>query len=725
MRTLLMADIHGNFAALRAILSTPEAQSCGRVISLGDQVNFGPESRKVVENLRSLGATMLMGNHEERLLHPDDFAGYNWAMLRVTAGQLSGISLADLPVDVRIGSALLTHGTPGDPYHLVYPPDLPEVLRALPEDVNLLISGHNHLCWDVTSGHRRAFNPGSTGLNETGTGARAMFAIWDGDELTPCSTPYDVTENARAYLSGGFAQEAPEMSRMCLQEDGNGAVSRRFAADSACEARCGRHGADDCRPRSMAGGGRGRPVARTHFNRGFLGAKGERSMSDTIAAIATAPGQGGIAIVRVSGDMAEDILRRIFRPVGGKHPLPTHLLTYGYIVDGTERIDECMAVIMRAPKSYTREDVVEFQLHGGGCVAQKVLAMCLSSGARLAQPGEFTRRAFLNGRIDLSQAEAVMDLIAAQGEQSRKAAMRQLTGGASSFIRKAADELYAIQAGVAACIDYPEEISEEEAASDLAPRIAHLAKTLTDACDERAARLLQSGLRVALCGQPNVGKSSLLNALLGEEKAIVTAIPGTTRDLVEGTLMLSGSVIHLTDTAGLHDTDDPVERIGVDRARRALADADVVLLVLDMSRPLSAEDESLLRTLHGRNGCIVLNKSDLPPVLTESDLQDAADGKPILTVSASVPDSLQPLKSYLASQAAVSDQLTLTQPRHIAAARRAVAALHQAEDTLRSYSVDLAGVDLQQAQMALAEITGDEVEEKLLDEVFGRFCVGK
>ena len=271
----------------------------------------------------------------------------------------------------------------------------------------------------------------------------------------------------------------------------------------------------------------------------------------------------------------------------------------------------------------------------------------------------------------------------------------------------------------------PEEISEEEAASDLAPRIAHLAKTLTDACDERAARLLQSGLRVALCGQPNVGKSSLLNALLGEEKAIVTAIPGTTRDLVEGTLMLSGSVIHLTDTAGLHDTDDPVERIGVDRARRALADADVVLLVLDMSRPLSAEDESLLRTLHGRNGCIVLNKSDLPPVLTESDLQDAADGKPILTVSASVPDSLQPLKSYLASQPAVSDQPTLTQPRHIAAARRAVAALHQAEETLRSYSVDLAGVDLQQAQMALAEITGDEVEEKLLDEVFGRFCVGK
>lgn len=448
-------------------------------------------------------------------------------------------------------------------------------------------------------------------------------------------------------------------------------------------------------------------------------------MSDTIAAIATAPGQGGIAIVRVSGDAAEEILRRVFRPVGGKHPLPTHLLTYGFVVENGERVDECMAVIMRAPKSYTREDVVELQLHGGGYIAQRVLSLCLMAGARLAQPGEFTRRAFLNGRIDLSQAEAVMALIAAQGEQSRKAAMRQLSGGASSFIRKAADELYAIQAGVAACIDYPEEISEEEAVSDLAPRIAALADTLERACDERAARLLQSGLRVALCGQPNVGKSSLLNALLGEEKAIVTAIPGTTRDLVEGTLMLGGSVIHLTDTAGLHDTDDPVERIGVARARQALESADVVLLVLDMSRPLSSEDRDLLRTLAGRNGCIVLNKSDLPPVLDESALCGEIGEKPLLTVSASKPASLAPLKAYLASQAAVSDQLPLTQPRHVDAARRAVAALRQAQSTLHDATVDFVSVDLQQAQMALAEITGDQVEEKLLDEVFGHFCVGK
>lgn len=448
-------------------------------------------------------------------------------------------------------------------------------------------------------------------------------------------------------------------------------------------------------------------------------------MSTTIAAIATAPGQGGISIVRLSGPEADSILRTIFRPAGASHPLPTHLLTYGHVLEHDQVIDECMAVIMRAPRSYTREDVVEFQLHGGGFIAQRVLALCLSSGASLAQPGEFTRRAFLNGRIDLSQAEAVMELIAAQGEQSRRAAMQQLSGGASAFIRKAADDLYAIQAGVAACIDYPEEISEEEAANDLTPRIHALADTLSAACDERAVRILHNGLHVALCGQPNVGKSSLLNALLGEEKAIVTAIPGTTRDLVDGTLTLSGSIIRLTDTAGLHDTNDPVEQIGVTRARRILQEADVILAVLDMSRPLSQEDKSLLQQLQGRTYCVVLNKSDLPPVLDVAQVRALTGDVPMLTVCADQEESLTPLKAYLAQQAAVSDQLSLTQPRHLEAARRAAKALRQAEETLTALSVDMASIDLQQAQLALAEITGDAVEEKLLDNVFSSFCVGK
>ena len=447
--------------------------------------------------------------------------------------------------------------------------------------------------------------------------------------------------------------------------------------------------------------------------------------TSTICAIATAPGQGGVAIVRLSGPDAESILLRVFRPAGKQAlPLTSHMLTYGHVLDGETVVDECMAVLMRAPRSYTREDVAEIQLHGGSYIAQRVLALCLDAGAELAAPGEFTRRAFLNGRIDLSQAEAVMGLIAAQGEQSHRAAMRQLQGGASGFIRKAADALYEIQAGVAACIDYPEEISEEEAAADMLPRTLALADSIDAACDERAARILQSGLQAALCGQPNVGKSSLLNALLGEERAIVTPIPGTTRDMVQGELLLGGAVIRLTDTAGLHDTDDPVEQLGVARARKAIDAADLVLAVLDASRPLDADDRSLLHALQDRNVLIVLNKADLPPVLTAADVTPLLDA-PVVTVSAADEATLAPLKAILAEQAAVSDQLTLTQPRHLDAARRAARHLRQAADTARALSVDMAAIDLQSAQLALAEITGDEVEERLLDRVFGMFCVGK
>ena len=446
--------------------------------------------------------------------------------------------------------------------------------------------------------------------------------------------------------------------------------------------------------------------------------------TSTIAAIATAPGQGGVAIVRLSGPNAERILFEIFRPAKKGIVPPSHMLTYGHVYDQDTLVDEAMAVIMRAPRSYTREDVAEIQLHGGGYIAQRVLELTLAHGAELAAPGEFTRRAFLNGRIDLSQAEAVMNLIAAQGDQAHRAAMRQLQGGASSFIRKAADDLYAIQAGVAACIDYPEEIDESEAAADMIPRTEQLAAQLDAACDERAARILQSGLRVALCGQPNVGKSSLLNALLGEERAIVTPIPGTTRDMVQGDLILAGSVIHLTDTAGLHATDDPVEQLGVARARRAMTEADLVLAVFDQSRPLEADDHTLLAELQGRNVLIVLNKADLSPAITAEDVITLLPA-PVITVSAADETSLAPLKAYLAQQAAVADHLALTQPRHVEAARRAARHLRQAVETARMLSVDMASIDLQAAQLALAEITGDQVEEKLLDNVFGMFCVGK
>lgn len=448
-------------------------------------------------------------------------------------------------------------------------------------------------------------------------------------------------------------------------------------------------------------------------------------IADTIAAIATAPGQGGIAIVRLSGPEAQAILMKIFRPMQRTlSTFPSHMLTFGRAVDGGHTVDECMAVIMRAPRSYTREDVAELQLHGGSYTAQRVLALCLREGARLAEPGEFTRRAFLNGRIDLSQAEAVMAVIAAQGERAHSAAQQQLAGGTSAFIREAAETLYGIQAAAAACIDYPEEISDEEAADDLLPRMLRLAEQLDAACDERASRILRTGLSVALCGRPNAGKSSLLNALLGEARAIVTPIPGTTRDMVTGDLTLGGSVIHLTDTAGLHATEDPVEQLGVALARRAMDAADVVLAVLDASRPMDADDRELLASLAGRVCAVVLNKSDLPAVLSADEVRAQRPDAPVFVLSASAVDSLAELKEYLAQQAAVTDLTPLTQPRHLEAARRAAQHLRQAAEAL-PVALDLATPDLQWAAQALGEITGDDVTESLLDRIFSDFCVGK
>ena len=446
---------------------------------------------------------------------------------------------------------------------------------------------------------------------------------------------------------------------------------------------------------------------------------------DTIAAIATAPGQGGIGIIRISGTNAEGILTAVFHPSGsGSKPFKSHHMMYGQIMENGEVLDECMAVLMRAPASYTREDVAEIQIHGGTQVLQRVLEFCLKKGARLAEPGEFTRRAFMNGRIDLSRAEAVMRLIAARGEQERKAAVRQMTGGTADFVRKASDELYRLQAGLAACIDYPEEISDEEGAGELREGLHQLINILREALDERSSRLIHDGLHVTLFGIPNAGKSSLLNALVGEDKAIVTEIPGTTRDTVEGELLINGVCIHLTDTAGMRKTEDPIERIGVERSERALRNADIALLILDGSRNMCDEEVGWAKELR-KTDAIVINKSDLPQKTTEKTLHALCPGIHCMTVSALDIETLRPVGDFLRISSEVSDQLVLTQPRHLAAVKRAIAFLEEAVSTLDLMTPDMAATDLQAAQNALGEITGDRVDEKLLDAVFSTFCVGK
>lgn len=448
--------------------------------------------------------------------------------------------------------------------------------------------------------------------------------------------------------------------------------------------------------------------------------------NDTIAAIATAQGTGGISIIRLSGPEAEKILRKVFRPSGKNPDAPTesHRMMYGRLTDGDETVDECMAVIMRAPKSYTREDVAEIHLHGGDFVVHRGLEICLREGARLAEAGEFTRRAFLNGRIDLSQAEAVMELISARGEQARRAAIRQMDGGAAGFIRPISERLYELQAGLAACIDYPEEITDEEGTGMLRDGLQELIRKLEEATDEHSSRLLHRGLQTAIIGRPNVGKSSLLNALLGEDRAIVTSVPGTTRDTIQGEMILDGIRVELTDTAGIRETDDPVERIGVERSETAWRNADLTLLVLDGSAEMAGEDRVLLESFTGE-GLILINKADLPQKLRDEEIGAIRPEIGRIRISAKDAETLRPLKDALRRYTAVSDRMALTQPRQLDAARRAAGHLRDAMETLDAFTPDMASTDLQAAQDALSEITGDRADEKLLDRVFSQFCVGK
>ena len=438
-------------------------------------------------------------------------------------------------------------------------------------------------------------------------------------------------------------------------------------------------------------------------------------MNTTIAALATPHGTGGIAIVRVSGPEAEHLLRACFVPAGTEN-FDSHRLMYGHAVQDGQAMDECMAVLMKAPRSYTREDVAEIHTHGGPFVAQRVLNHLYTLGAQPAAPGEFTRRAFLNGRVDLSRAEAVMQLVSASGARAADAALRQLSGGVSAFITTAREELVSMLAAVEAALDYPEEV-EEEVTADLSPRAHKLAHTLLEACDERAAAILVEGLEVVIAGKPNVGKSSLLNRLLNEQRAIVTDIPGTTRDIVRGDMMVDGVRVKLSDTAGIRDDADTVEQIGVDRARKAIQHADLVLLVLDASRPITQQDADLLALASSRAHLVVRNKSDLPQAA------GVPDG---IAVSAKTGEGMAELLRHIAAHAGQPGETLLTQARHMHLARNAAGSLLEcAQRVAAGDPLDLCAVYLNDALRALGEITGEQANDDVLDSIFSTFCVGK
>ncbi len=450
------------------------------------------------------------------------------------------------------------------------------------------------------------------------------------------------------------------------------------------------------------------------------------SVDDTIAAIATPVGSGGIGIVRLSGPQARSILAHIFRPAGPLVPLQ---LTYGHILDPQrgQTVDEVLVAYMPAPRTYTRQDVVEIDCHGGPVPLRRVLELCLAHGARLAGPGEFTLRAFLNGRIDLAQAEAVADVVAAKTEAGLRMAVAQLDGRLSSEIQGIRARLLPALAWVEASIDFePDEVPAYEIDPDLHAAAQALADLLSGA--ERGV-VYREGIRTAIVGQPNVGKSSLLNALLRAERAIVTPIPGTTRDTLEETLNLHGIPLVLVDTAGIRaDTRDMAEDMGVERSRAALAQADLALLVVDANRPIDGGDREIAALIGAKSAITVLNKTDLP---VRADVGDLLPGAPVVEISALTGARVGALERAIeevvfGGRVVAGEPALVSSARHRDVLRRAQEGVQAAIDArAEGLPVDFVSIGLRGAVHALGEITGESVSETLLETIFSRFCIGK
>jgi tRNA modification GTPase len=463
-------------------------------------------------------------------------------------------------------------------------------------------------------------------------------------------------------------------------------------------------------------------------------------LDDTIAAIATAPGAGAIGIVRLSGPEAEPIARRIFRPSGRAKPRwRTHRLYHGHIVDPATGVaaDEVLLAYMAAPRTYTRQDMVEISAHGGPVGLREILRLAVAAGARPAERGEMTLRAFLNGRLDLAQAEAVLDAIQARTPAALATAVAQIGGALSEQVSRVRDRVMGVYAALEATIDFAEdEVPLPEPASMLADLDAAAAALDQLLATARAGQLQREGVRIAIAGRPNAGKSSLLNALLQSDRAIVTDVPGTTRDVIEESIDLGGIPAVLLDTAGLTETSDVVEQIGVARSRTALEQADLALCVFDASRPLRPDDEiaalSRQRAVAGRGVVVALSKSDLPAAISSEEARGVFHSVPVVHVSALYGTGLDALRAELERQAkgnaaeAGGGQVMVTSARHRDALERALAALHDARaSVVGGLAPDFTCIDLRIALESVGEITGQSVTEDLLTQIFSRFCIGK
>ena len=449
--------------------------------------------------------------------------------------------------------------------------------------------------------------------------------------------------------------------------------------------------------------------------------------SRTIAAVSTPIGTGGISVIRISGNDAVEIADRVFQGAD-LSAVPTHTVHYGYIVNSSgEKIDEVLVTVMRAPRTFTREDVVEIGAHGGSVSTRAVLSTVIEAGAYPAEPGEFTKRAFMNGRIDLAQAEAVIDVINSKNELSRRNAVAQLGGRLSQEIKDIRAELVHLSAQMQVIIDYPDEELEDVTVDDIidvCSRCAERVRRLISTSD--SGRIISEGIRTAIVGKPNVGKSSVLNFLAREERAIVTDIAGTTRDVIEESVSINGIPLILSDTAGIHDTDDTVEKIGVEKSRRYLEAADLVLVVLDAANGLDEEDIEVLSASEGKNRIVLLNKTDISSNITAEDV-----GCDVIEVSAKTGEGMDELTSAIErlcrlDEIKAENGAVITNMRHKAALIGARSALENAVEALENgMPSDIASIDISAAMDSLGEITGETVSESVVDDIFHSFCVGK
>lgn len=457
------------------------------------------------------------------------------------------------------------------------------------------------------------------------------------------------------------------------------------------------------------------------------------NFDDTIAMIATAMSDAGIGIIRVSGNEAIKIVKKIFHPQKEKdlEKVSTYSAHYGTIYDGNQMLDECIVLVMRGPHSYTAEDVVEIQCHGGVVLLKKILELLFKAGARAAQPGEFTKRAFLNGRLDLSQAEAVMDLIHSQNEMAIENAMKQLKGSVKQKVTDLRETILYHVAFIEAALDDPEHIdindNSERFEKEMKVCRQQLEQLLRTADD---GKLMKDGIKTCIVGKPNVGKSSLLNVLVGEERAIVTEVAGTTRDSLQETVMLQGIPLHIIDTAGIHDTVDIVEKIGVDRAKMWIHDADLILYVVDASKPLEQEDEEIIELIRDKKVIVLMNKSDLQKVVDDTKINEAFPDA-VIEISAKLEEGMDALyekikQLFFGGEISFQNGICITNMRHKEALSQALESVNLAQQSFEDgMPEDFLSIDLMNAYEQLGFIIGESVEDDLVDKIFKQFCMGK